>query len=38
MYKAKHVDTEKALKYFEELSYKYYQECEVEKQEDNNNE
>lgn len=32
MYKAKHVDTEKALKYIEELSIKYYQECEIEKQ------
>lgn len=32
MYKAKHVDTEKALKYIEELRNRYYQECEVEKQ------
>ena len=32
MYKAKHVDTEKALKYIKELIYRYYQECEVEKQ------
>ena len=32
MYKAKHVDTEKALKYIEELRYRYYQECEEEKQ------
>ncbi len=32
MYKAKHVDTEKALKYIKELRNRYYQECEVEKQ------
>ena len=32
MYKAKHVDAEKALKHLKELRYRYYQECEVEKQ------
>lgn len=32
MYKAKHVDTEKALKYIEELRNRFYQESQVEKQ------
>ena len=32
MYKAKHVDTEKALNYIKERRNRYYQECEAEKQ------